>query len=763
MLHYFHTHGDLFQAVLIPVHCFDTLHQARASEYSLIHSWKPQLNAPWIVPLNPTSTTRFTQPFTVKSCYGSPGKRLWLKVRRKLRTLGLLRLYDNTLLEPYDNWLLLMNIANRGMKAFQAEKRLRSAEFHNHQIYALYRLCNLLDDPPQTAVRAVLRRILTFRQCAIPKGPKPLVLPLLAHESFQCNVEQWISNIIIDSKDYMIPFHLPHKKCVAGKHRSLRDIVYNNIAIVEHWHWDIPPSCNCAKLRLQHPQAQVIDGHIASPLSLFSFSKRLRRLLQYSMDSQLFPNFHCYLNISWPKVQRWLFHHNVFTISFQDWEAFVQQEWSYHKHAVFTRLKYKDAAFIKHSLQDLFIHGRDHAITHGHAFCPQFVWQTYKKTFGDTHVYERLPMQPSQAQEFLLSTCSRSFLQRYKWGINLRTSSLPIAYLLLKQKKDFKGARPIISYIHFLYAKLFRATTIALDVIMRATCPRSFGLHTLPSILQQLTEFLQMLPDDAHPVVFSQDLVGFFTSIPVVRILNAVKWAVNEYSMLQKTDIDDITFSVNLREQDTKLRVWRGRPRRAAKRTVLIHLSDIVDICQLSCEASVFTVMHKVFRQTRGATIGNQISPMLAGLTVSIEEEIYVRHLQSFFDAYKPLFFCTRYVDNRLVIVSDRILRDYRLQHFLHNNFYQHPVELEHVTSSDAIEEFLGIDLQLNHHRLQLLLRPDLWKIREPNSAGPERHRTAAFQCAKIHIERHVWPPHIRAQQLLRLRQNFAEAGYTNL
>ena len=76
------------------------------------------------------------------------------------------------------------------------------------------------------------------------------------------------------------------------------------------------------------------------------------------------------------------------------------------------------------------------------------------------------------------------------WGINLRTSSLPIAYLLLKRKKDFNGARPIISYIHFLYATLFRATAITLDVIMRATCPRSFGLNTLPSILQQLAHFL---------------------------------------------------------------------------------------------------------------------------------------------------------------------------------------------------------------------------------------------------------------------------------
>ena len=64
------------------------------------------------------------------------------------------------------------------------------------------------------------------------------------------------------------------------------------------------------------------------------------------------------------------------------------------------------------------------------------------------------------------------------------------------------------------------------------------------------------------------------------------------------------------------------------------------------------------------------------------------------------------------VIVSDKIIADHRLQHFLRNNFYQHPVELEHVTSTDAFEELLGFDLQLNHHRLQLLLlRPDLWKI----------------------------------------------------
>ena len=108
------------------------------------------------------------------------------------------------------------------------------------------------------------------------------------------------------------------------------------------------------------------------------------------------------------------------------------------------------------------------------------------------------------------------------------------------------------------------------------------------------------------------------------------------------------------------------------------------------------------------------------------------------FASIKDLFICTRYVDNRLLVVIYKMLENRRLQHFLNSNFYQHCVELEHVTSKDAFEEFLGFDFQLDHHRLQHLLRPDLWKIREPNSAGPERHRTAAFHCARTH---NVWLP----------------------
>ena len=52
-----------------------------------------------------------------------------LKFVANFVTLGLLRLYENTLLEPYDNWLLLMNPAKKAWKAFQSEKRLRVPNF----------------------------------------------------------------------------------------------------------------------------------------------------------------------------------------------------------------------------------------------------------------------------------------------------------------------------------------------------------------------------------------------------------------------------------------------------------------------------------------------------------------------------------------------------------------------------------------------------------------------------------------------------------
>ena len=145
MLHCVHTRSDLSAAIIIPLQPFDHLHDARATEYGVfLHSF---LEATVECTLDHQAQSYINDPFHSAICsevnLWKSGERLWLKVRQKLGTLGLLRLYENTLLEPFDNWLLLMNSANGGMRAFQTEKRPRSAEFRHHQIYALVRLCNL--------------------------------------------------------------------------------------------------------------------------------------------------------------------------------------------------------------------------------------------------------------------------------------------------------------------------------------------------------------------------------------------------------------------------------------------------------------------------------------------------------------------------------------------------------------------------------------------------------------------------------------------
>ena len=278
-------------------------------------------------------------------------------------------------------------------------------------------------------------------------------------------------------------------------------------------------------------------------------------------------------------------------------------------------------------------------------------------------------------------------------------------------------------------------------------------------MLGKLTSFMQSLPIDYNPEVHNQDLIGFFTSFPVSRILDSVTTVVQRYVQKHRCDISTAVFSVRLDLKDSKLRVWKGRPRRGAQKTYLVHQQDIVAICRLSCECSVFSVMGKVFRQQRGATIGNQISPMLANLIVSLLEQRFMEQYSSVFQHLGP-FYCARYVDNRLLVCdADRAHCDV-LQQLFSDNFYESPVELEQVTSADADQEFLGLDFIAHRTRLHLQLRDEPWKIRLPDSAGPLHQKLAAFTAKKHSILRHVWPPGDRVDQLKLLTAMFCKAGF---
>ena len=192
-----------------------------------------------------------------------------------------------------------------------------------------------------------------------------------------------------------------------------------------------------------------MDGHVASPAHLLNISTRLREYLGHSADSQVYPKKASYLIETWKSVKKWCLHYGLFDISFQMWSDFLDEQWPLHLHDSFPALKYKNVLFLRNILDGFFVRGRDHAITHTHVFCPLFTWQVYKATFGDTQVYEMLSLDISQASVFLQESTRQTFLKNYSWGVNLRSSSIPVAYLLLKRKKMYRVARPVISCTSF--------------------------------------------------------------------------------------------------------------------------------------------------------------------------------------------------------------------------------------------------------------------------------------------------------------------------
>ena len=152
--------------------------------------------------------------------------------------------------------------------------------------------------------------------------------------------------------------------------------------------------------------------------------------------------------------------HNAISFRmYQDWETFIRSQWSQHTISSRTPLSFDDIKYIKSVIAGYVVQGRDHAPNHLHIFCPLFYWKILKSIFGDEEVYTRSLLTPHQAQVFLATLTKKPWLKPYQWGVQ-ETAKLPCSYLLLKQKKQFLKARPIISYKSFVFGRLFQAASI---------------------------------------------------------------------------------------------------------------------------------------------------------------------------------------------------------------------------------------------------------------------------------------------------------------
>ena len=148
------------------------------------------------------------------------------------------------------------------------------------------------------------------------------------------------------------------------------------------------------------------------------------------------------------------------------------------------------------------------------------------------------------------------------------------------------------------------------------------------------------------------------------------------YSNKHRSDANTV-FSVFLKEKDVKLRIFRGRVRKAARKPMTVRLFDVWSLCELSMKASIFLQMGKAVQQVRGSAIGDQVSPILASLTISRTEQEWVEQNAVFLRQREGDLLILRYVDNRLVLASKALCRSAIFRQLCHLDYYIPPAQLE--------------------------------------------------------------------------------------
>ena len=658
--------------------------------------------------------------------------------------------------------MILTVLAERSLASFDMQRALRSSAYSLQHVYALYRLAHNLDEPPRSAVHSLLTKILVFKGGVKPPRAKPMQLPMLSHSSFRSAVKKWLKSQVVSRRDFLIPFHLPPCDVVPAAHLSLGKMLINHHGKMAEFDWNVPPSCSCQEFIQERPDLEVVthpdDGqpHVASPLNKLSVSRRLNFWMGVSAKTQVYPSFQLYCEKSWIELSRWASRHFVSGIDKRMWICFLEAQWRLHVPGTKLPLSMTDIKYVRELTKDDFvIQGRDHAPDHLHLFCSRFYWRILRSTFGDLSVYEPSAFTPTQARAFLRHQSQKPWLKRYSWGVH-PNADIPISYLLLKKKKQFLVARPIISYRGFVSARLFRAASMVINMMLPVVYPASFGFQALPEIFKNLHAFLREADEDVFLCQHNQDLVGFFTSLPVSQILEAVENLINQYASKQVLPQEQIKFTVMIHASEPRLRVFQGSFRRQRQKTGIIWLDDLLSICKLPLSTSLFAQMNRMFKQQRGSAIGNQISPSLANVAVSFLEQAWHDKHEARIRRLGSELYIIRYVDNRLVLCSEALAEQPFMQEFLSAYFYRHPVELEPVRNG----EFLGTILHSGSRALVFQQPTESFQFRPMNSAGTLAHKMSAALARICLASRNCFPKSQAEQDVQILIDAYKTYGY---
>lgn len=356
-----------------------------------------------------------------------------------------------------------------------------------------------MDDPPRTRVRSLLKSAIQCRQLPLPPSPRPLVLPFLCRPTFTSQTRTWLRQFAIQHKPWPRPppFHAPKCHVTAGKHTILQQ------ALFSHFRWmkknvgmihQFAHATNC-----EHSTHTFRPPH----LTTFNTLPAQQDYLQYHSDfSNFWPHMQALKCIppSNTTVNKHGQHHvagldtatcsmSVMTTGFNTFmiSGFNTQ------HILATAFPTATFSTLSPS-PTVVVHCRDHAAS-AMNLCTLSIPLldcSPKNIRRHNRIHQAQPFTYTSHQ-FLQQLASQPWLHKCNWGCS-PTHHCPTAYILLKQKKHFLAARPIINYRRFIFEKLLKATAIILQQMLQTCMPNTFGLNSLPHFFRGLSTFPLPVP-----------------------------------------------------------------------------------------------------------------------------------------------------------------------------------------------------------------------------------------------------------------------------
>lgn len=165
--------------------------------------------------------------------------------------------------------------------------------------------------------------------------------------------------------------------------------------------------------------------------------------------------------------------------------------------------------------------------------------------------------------------------------------------------------------------------------MLKQVWPQSLGQFSTPEIWKAVHVFFQKADSDIDLHTLNDDLIGFFNSVPQQKLLQAVQILVRDWhTMYGTTTIQVEVNKHNFHQQN----ITAGRPNKNnfdASKTHTSHIFDLPDIVKLSFDSCIFQTLGQIFQQHRGTGIGNQISPVVSNIAVTLTERVWYSSFQA--------------------------------------------------------------------------------------------------------------------------------------